>query len=70
MIAHHPLRFLCSSWCFSFPQQCWTLYNEYLRCGKKQGVESKKCQAALNYSKQICTGDQVRHHPTHRGIRT
>jgi hypothetical protein len=43
-----------------FAQQCWTLYNEYLRCGKKQGVESKKCQSALNYAKQICTGDQVR----------
>jgi hypothetical protein len=36
------------------------MYNEYLRCSKKQGVTNPKCQTFYNYSKQICPSDTVR----------
>ena len=45
---------------YELPQQCWSLYNEYLRCGKKQGIENPKCQQFYTYAKQICPSDTVR----------
>jgi len=38
-------------------KHCWTLYNEYLKCGKKFGVESEKCQTLFRWSKSMCPSD-------------
>ena len=43
-------------------KQCWSNYNEYLRCGKKLGVEHKKCQQSLAFAKQICTNELLNHY--------
>jgi len=41
-------------------KQCWSLYNEYLRCGAKMGVENPKCQQFYKFAKELCLADQLK----------
>ena len=36
-------------------QQCWTLYNEFLKCSKKIGLANDKCKQIFKCSAQLST---------------
>jgi len=40
-------------------KQCWTLYNEYLKCSKKLGVGSDKCKQIFRWANSVCPSDLV-----------
>jgi len=40
-------------------KHCWTLYNEYLKCGRKKGVKHPKCQELVQNAFSICTTEQL-----------
>lgn len=40
-------------------QACWTLYNEYLKCGQKRGVKDDKCYQIFKWANSMCPSDLI-----------